>query len=165
MQFEWFRTIYGKDGMHRTPYMTRLVIGAFRLHIFHRGDNDPDPHDHPWGFWTFPLTSYVEEVFADNDAHFVRKTGFKRCVPAFWPHYRRANYTHRVLGRCGKDFDSRFEARPGQIISFVWSLPPRTDREWGFWVMPRDALTVTRELMNWKEYVYGKPRDKRIDVV
>lgn len=167
MQFEWFRTIYGKDGMHRTPYMTRLVLGPFRLHIFHRGDNDPDPHDHPWEFWTFPLTSYVEEVYADNGAGYVKQEGFRRCVPAFWLHYREANYTHRVLGRCGKDFDSRFEHRPGKIISIVWAGKPRgRNRDWGFWEMPRNpAHVLSRVFVPWKAYVYGQPRDKRLDVV
>ena len=42
--------------------MTRLWLGRLRMHIFHRGDKDPDCHDHPWDFVTFPLTSYVEEV-------------------------------------------------------------------------------------------------------
>ena len=59
----WGRSvIYGKEDEHATPYMTRYWIGRLRLHIFHRGDQDPDCHDHPWDFWTFPFTPYVEEV-------------------------------------------------------------------------------------------------------
>lgn len=60
--------IYGKEAEHATPYMTRYWFGRLRLHIFHRGDQDPDCHDHPWDFWTFPLTSYVEEVAAYSSA-------------------------------------------------------------------------------------------------
>lgn len=58
--------IYGEDGAHETPYMTRAWLGRLRLHIFHRGDQDPDCHDHPWGFWTFPLRSYMEEVLEER---------------------------------------------------------------------------------------------------
>ena len=39
-------TIYDDAG--GTPYMTRYWIGRLRLHIFYRGDADPDCHDHPW---------------------------------------------------------------------------------------------------------------------
>lgn len=108
-------TIYDRDQGDR-PYMTRVWIGRLRLHIFHRGDNDPDPHDHPFHFWTFPLTSYVEEVTIDEGAV---HDGFTECglrrpdvpdgehsydkalriVPAWrWSH-RPAEHTHRVLGR------------------------------------------------------------------
>ena len=64
----WGRSvIYGKEDEHATPYMTRYWIGRLRLHLFHRGDQDPDCHDHPWGFWTFPFRSYVEEVAIPNN--------------------------------------------------------------------------------------------------
>ena len=29
-------TIYGRDGDHDTPYMTRLWVSRLRLHVFHR---------------------------------------------------------------------------------------------------------------------------------
>ena len=58
--------IYGANGDHETVYMTRFWFGRLRFHIFHRGDADPDCHDHPWGFWTFPLRSYVEEVLEER---------------------------------------------------------------------------------------------------
>lgn len=61
-RFMGFNRIAGVEGEHETNYMTRVWFGRLRLHIFHRGDNDPDCHDHPWDFWTFPLTPYVEEV-------------------------------------------------------------------------------------------------------
>lgn len=98
--FNW-NTIYGKDGEHATPYQTRITIGRLRLHIFHRGDADPDCHNHPWDFWTFPLTSYVEEVAYCTsgslpDENYILR---RQVVPAFMLHYRRAGHTHRVLGR------------------------------------------------------------------
>jgi hypothetical protein len=123
-RFMGWNTIWGKDGDHDTPYMTRIWIGRLRLHIFHRGDQDPDCHDHPWDFWTFPFTSYVEEVatyssikaLADMQAMREdgltgdqineaiaggRKVGYaltKQIVPAWRLTFRPATHTHRVLG-------------------------------------------------------------------
>lgn len=110
----------------QTPYMTRIWIGRLRLHIFYRGDLDPDCHDHPWDFWTFPLTPYVEEVvensgwmeyeingsrhsyLADSDeARFsplaaeLGKPIFRKhlqIVPAWRLTFRPATHCHRVLG-------------------------------------------------------------------
>ena len=143
--FGW-QTIYGVDGEHRSPYMTRGWIGRLRLHIFHRGDNDPDPHDHPWSFWTFPLTAYVEEVTEwacsliveghCKDTYFTRI----RTVRAFRPHYRSANYTHRVIGPVKGS---------GRIITVVWR--GRSARRWGF-LKHRDGKWCW---VHWKEYIYG----------
>lgn len=58
-RFLGMNTITLADG---EPYLTRIWFWRLRLHIFHRGDADQDLHDHPWDFWTFPLTPYVEEV-------------------------------------------------------------------------------------------------------
>ena len=58
--------IYGAEDGKETVYMTRVWFGRLRFHIFFRGDQDPDCHDHPWGFWTFPLRSYVEEVLEER---------------------------------------------------------------------------------------------------
>ena len=114
-----------------SPYMTRLLIGRLRLHIFHRGDGDPDPHDHPWAFWTLPITPYVEEVTArtldewprDGDRWRVERWDagdelvFQRVVPAWRLHFRRAEHMHRVLGRwSGKDWG----VESGKIVTLVW---------------------------------------------
>ena len=98
--------VYGKEDDARTPYMTRYWIGRLRLHIFHRGDADPDCHDHPWDFWTFPLTSYVEEVaimrretiMEGEEARPPRYDQHTQIVPAFRLTYRPATHCHRVLG-------------------------------------------------------------------
>ncbi len=107
----WFgwNTIYGRDSDKGTPYMTRIWIGRLRLHVFHHADSDPDPHDHPWDFWTFPLTSYVEEVTTQqsirteedwNDFSNVCSVyrGHLQVVPAFRLNFRPATHCHRVLG-------------------------------------------------------------------
>lgn len=86
------RRLFGRSPEDRSPYMSQLIIGRLRFHLFHRGDEDPDPHDHPWSFTTFPLRSYVEEV---TDTETRRRSVVY--VSAFHFHHRPASYTHRVL--------------------------------------------------------------------
>lgn len=147
-------TIYGADREHDTPYMTRATVGRLRLHIFWRGDADPDPHDHPWGFWTFPLTSYVEEVFsppvttiwhtAAGEVFVTAPQKHNVSVKAFRLHYRPATYTHRVLGR------GRGVWKPGPVITLVWR--EETSRpNWGF-LKCRDGRWCWQD---WKTYVFG----------
>lgn len=111
-------TVTGEDG---TPYMTRAWLGRLRLHVFHRPDHDPDCHDHPWDFWTFPIWpphGYVEEVvdgdlaclarestivvrgpnFTLHGRDTLQKTRRRQIVRSFWPSYRPAEHCHRVLG-------------------------------------------------------------------
>lgn len=78
-------------------YMTRLWVGRVRLHIFYRGDDDRDPHDHPWPFWTLPTTSYVEEVYEpiEGTDQFAMRL---QVVPAWRWNYRPAEHMHRVIG-------------------------------------------------------------------
>lgn len=99
----------------RSPYLTRVIWGALRLHIFHRGDADPDCHDHPADFWTFPLVSY-REAYIDGRGELQ-----ERIVRAFRLHRRRAEFAHRVIGPT---------AGNGQIATIV--LWGKKRREWGF---------------------------------
>lgn len=160
-------SIVGDDG---SPYMTRYWIGRMRLHIFYRGDSDADPHDHPWDFWTFPLTSYVEEYVdeAVTDAMAEMANGYEgywgaprgyygatemqklklrlrderwRIVKAFKLHFRKATHTHRVIGRHGK---------PGKIVTIVWRGKAR-GRKWGF--LHRDEQG-RRCWVPWRTYLY-----------
>lgn len=161
--FLGLRTIFGADGEHETPYLTQAWIGRLRLHVFHRGDADPDCHDHPWDFWTFPLTAYVEEValpdrFSAAGA-FVRH---RQVVHAFRLHFRPAEHTHRVLGRyAGLDrrtlwphAGERCElgegepiAQDGRVVTIVWR--GRARRKWGF-LKNREGLWCW---VPWKDYV------------
>jgi len=123
-RFMGWNTIYGVDDT--SPYMTRIWFGRLRLHIFHRGDEGDDFHDHPWPFWTLPLISYVEEVArctpyveGEGDTRKVRahcKT-YGQVVRAFRLHFRTAAHTHRVLGRWR---GTATDIRPGRIITLVW---------------------------------------------
>lgn len=153
-----FNRIYGAaDGTKQTVYMTRLWIGRLRFHVFHRGDQDPDCHDHPWGFWTFPLRSYVEEVvdLTVGEEPVTRR----QVVRAFRLHYRPATHTHRVLGPLAGysiDFEregfSKLQAVPtvkaGLIPTIVWTERP--SRKWGF-LKNRNGEWCW---IAWKKYVY-----------
>lgn len=108
------KTVFDRAGS--TPYLTKVTLGRFELHLFHRGDADEDCHDHPCDFWTFPLVSYVEE-YLDNG---VRRT---REVKAFRLHRRRAEFAHRIIGPVGN--------RRTQIATLVFNGKNR--REWGFY--------------------------------
>lgn len=135
-------TIWGHGG----PYLSRAIWGPLRFHIFHRPDQDPDLHDHPADFWTFPLVSYVEE--------FINKHGEldARVVKAFRLHRRKAEHAHRVLGpwdgqRLKIGRWGRWEALPttrhGQVATILWWGKKR--REWGF-------RTETGEWIPWRKY-------------
>ncbi|MCC2608358.1 hypothetical protein [Neorhizobium petrolearium] len=150
--FGW-NTIYGVEGEHSTPYLTRIWFGRLRLHIFHRGDADPDCHDHPWDFWTFPLTSYVEEVA--TRALFGHYEISRQLVRAFRLHYRPATHIHRVIGRyAGAGFE-RDEGETGElltngrrIITLVWTGKNR--QPWAF-LKHRDGQWCWTP---WREYIF-----------
>lgn len=147
---EW---IYGQVGDERTLYLLRIPLspgtrlGGLYLHIFLRGDADPDCHDHPWSFWTFPLHTYAEE-FKDT-AEFRNY----RTVRRFHFQYRPANYAHRVLGRWNNTYLAMrlvggrdpCMTKPGRIVTLVWHGPKK--RDWGFWVDDR--------WIPWRAYVRG----------
>lgn len=163
-----WRTIYGREGEHETPYLTQVEVGRLRLHVFHRGDADPDPHDHMWDFWTLPLQAYVEEVMywvtvpvgPTNHQRTGRVVFETRVVPARRVSFRRAEHAHRVLGRsarslydAGTTIGGRPMTRPGRVVTIVWR--GRRRRDWGFWSKHavRDGVALVR-WVPWREYVY-----------
>ena len=125
-------------------YLIRIVLtprtrwGQLFFHIFLRGDIDPDPHDHPWDFWTFPLGRYTEEVV--NPMGQVYRNVVR---PLHW-HHRSATYIHRVLPR-----------RDGSTFpwcTIVWHGPYK--RHWGFWVQETWPGSEPRRLwVYWKHYL------------
>lgn len=149
------RTIYGRGN---TPYRTDFSIGSIRLHIFHRGDEDPDPHDHPFDFWTFPLTTYLEKEY-DPDGEIAPRLNV---VKAFRLHRRAAEYRHRVLNR----LDRKGNIHPGRIITIFGH--GKEYREWGFWVPDPRRRGLKLLFRPWKDYIekgrYGGEYS-RIDVV
>lgn len=154
-------TVVGQDD--REPYLTRLVLGRLRFHIFWRGDVDPDPHDHPWGFWTFPFVPYLEEVVMgpEDAARWQDLLGvadglfrFQNYVASWRWHYRPATYLHRVLGAAEETTSDdspvrtyRLTGRP--ILTIVWTERPQ--RDWGF-LKIQGAQTCW---VGWREYIWG----------
>lgn len=156
--------IYGIDKEHESCYLTRIMLtpktrwGGLLLHIFHRGDADPDPHDHPWDFWTLPLSTYLEQTLT-RDGLLID------VVPRLrWTH-RQAEHAHRVLGA-----PTRREGQEtyglGGFISLVWHGPKR--RRWYFWVMPDDPKWIDvvyvaryggRAPVWWRDYVFGESNE------
>lgn len=152
----WFgrNTIYAPDG---SAYMTRTWIGRLRMHVFHRGDLDPDCHDHPWDFWTFPLVSYVEEIDTSLVNDDGSPTRLRQIVPAWRLTYRPAEHCHRVLGRYvpnvteltmdGETVSPSYDS--GKIVTIIWRGKER--RKWGF-LKYRDGRWCW---IHWHEYVFG----------
>lgn len=138
-----YQVIYGREGHHRTPYLTRIRAYGIGLHIFHRGDEDPDPHDHPFDFWTFPLTPYVEEVY-DPKANTIQR----QVVPAWRWTFRPAEHCHRVIGRFSGDdeYTGFATAQTDERKIYTIVVFQKHRREWGFW--------QNRVWIHWKRYVY-----------
>lgn len=164
--FGW-HTIYEK-GADGNPYMTRIWVGRLRLHIFHRGDLDPDCHDHPWDFWTFPLTPYVEEVVRiptglwwspgeDPDmpeGWDIEYRRYRHVVPAWRWTFRPATHTHRVLGAWDGPGIGHRNAYPAvhpsrKIVTIVWRGKSR--RAWGF-LKNRDGKWCW---IAWRDYIFN----------
>ena len=95
------------------PYLERWILWCgvtFRLHKFHKGDDDRAFHDHPWWFVTLPLQSYVEKT----------PGGGEQLVRHGRPHFRAARHQHIVQIEVDKP---------------VWTLliTGSKSKEWGFW--------------------------------
>lgn len=149
-------TVY-VDGVR---YMTRTWLGRLRKHTFWTGDPDPDCHDHPEGFYTFPLAPYVEEVIAPKLAVMVRDNAeifnesticpsnsavrYRQIVPAFRITYRPGAHAHRVLGRASAGAAAQYRQRvpdgvpddllydPRPVTTLVWRERLKVPRDWGF---------------------------------
>lgn len=122
-------------------YMERwfVYLGRFtlRVHKFFRGDDDRAPHDHPFAFVTFPLVSYIEDVYLDGGDEYGPKWIVERRVVKAWrPHFRPATYRHIVIGRAD-----------GKTTPFVTLVLTRyAQRRWGFWPSPG-------KFVPWREYL------------
>jgi len=152
--FPAVEVFYGAGG---EPYMTRVSFTDWLvLHVFHRGDQDPDPHDHRRAFITFPLRSYVEEVYFHR-GHMAGRSDF-RVVRAGRPHFRGKTFTHRVIGLWDGSRDHltckpATGATDGEIVTLVWWLG-RKRGTWGFWCWPRTGLWARRGFVDWRDYIH-----------
>jgi hypothetical protein len=116
------------------PYLERwiLYVGGlnFRLHKFYRGDDERAPHDHPWWFVTFPLSSYTEmvprAVYHEGYGGFWMWEMDQNVVRRFRFHYRPGEYKHYVVGR--------LDGKQKPFWTFV--IAGDRSRKWGFWTSP-----------------------------
>lgn len=128
--FKFWSVVYGSTlADAETPYLLRIMLtpktrwGQLRMNVFFRGDKDPDPHDHPWPFWTFPLRSY-REWYVDGTGGHMRQ----RVVKAFRLHHRPAGFKHIVQGPA--DLNQLLGGRA--FATFMWTGP--WEQDWGFYV-------------------------------
>jgi hypothetical protein len=93
----WLLALLGREvfeiGRLGDTYLTRWTLlgrrlvggGKLFLHLFHRGDAEPYPHDHPWGFWSLILAGGYWEVTADGKRKWYGPGRLLR-RPADWQH-------------------------------------------------------------------------------
>jgi hypothetical protein len=94
------------------------------LHVFPRPDPDPDCHDHPWHYHTFPLVSYVEDVWEHGLIT-------KRVVLAGRWSYKEATHCHRVAGPHWQPF----KAPHGLHVRNMWNvIMPTKMVPWYTWL-------------------------------
>jgi hypothetical protein len=133
------RYIYGADGSlyMRRVKLTPLIPGWGQLvwHTIYRPDEDEDPHDHPWDFWTMPLTGYTEEVL-EGGMQLYKHDNYVE--PWRW-HWRDRWYAHRIV-----------EADHWPIQSLVIRGPDLG--RWGFYVWEGDGYLK----IHWREYLRGR---------
>lgn len=134
-------TIRGADG---SPYLTRYrlidlgkEIGRLYIHRFHRGDEDPELHDHPWhGISLILAGGYIEErVVYDFDGDGGRSIRVRRFGPGSLNVILPTTF-HRV-DLIGKSAWTLFATGP--IV-----------KSWGF--ASRDGQVFT----HWKTFVAAK---------
>ena len=136
--------IYGRQN---TPYMKRLKLNLWggkvlRIHTIYRADEDKDPHTHPFGFWTFPLRGYTEEVYTQN--HPSRPmwwTMHLNHVKPFRWHWRPVDYVHRITNLKGK------------TLTIV--IADSREQDWGFFQKDWDVSPrlTRRTFVPWRKYL------------
>ena len=133
MRWPTKRTIYRSTG---EKYLTRYkllyipILGwKVWLHHIHIADESPDLHDHPWWFWSMPLTGGYFEFYGDP-----YKKQWRECRP--WRLYWHDRfYRHTIFSLVGRS---------------AWTLVLRGPvvRRWGFWPCCDDDY----EFMPWETY-------------
>ena len=123
------KTFYGTNGAYLTVY--RLAkFKLFRtvsicLHHFHRPDEDPYCHDHPFHFFTMIIRGWYWEETIDGKLRIRNKWS---CA------FHKADFLHRIYS---------ISKRP--CWSLCIKISPKKERKWGFmvngnWVYWRDFI-------------------------
>lgn len=115
------------------------------LHDIYEPDQDRDPHDHPWTFWSFVLRGgYIEQVFEDTGMtepvlEYGLDSGLKRKV-----------YPSKLFGRSRFSLHRMNTDKAHQITNIqpntrtLIFCGPRV-RKWGFW--------TPDGWVHWKDYI------------
>lgn len=120
------RTVIQVNGKKYLGRWILYIAGrTLRLHKFYRGDDARAPHDHPWPFWTSPLTDSYEEI-VDRGGVLMHER-----VKGWRWNARPSAYRHIVLD----------PVKPFYTIV----VTGRKDRGWGFW--PSD-----KQFVPWREW-------------
>jgi hypothetical protein len=86
--------IIGINYLHRWHVIPRNPFFNIFLHRFVGSDDDRALHDHPFASVSFLLQGELFEIYKDSkypDAHGARR------IKRFWPVFRRAKHTHRLV--------------------------------------------------------------------
>ena len=109
------KTFYGLLGRYLTVYtLLKVKLGSSEvslcIHNFHRGDEDPHPHDHPFAFYSVVLIGGYREF--DEENNFIIRKPFSIA-------HRPATHRHRVE----------------PLTKHCWTIciKVKADRVWGFW--------------------------------
>lgn len=140
------KTFYGVSGRYLTVYTLIDVRWKKRvticLHQFHRGDEDPDCHDHPFHFFSFVLSGGYREFTPDGKA-------LRRGIWSLA--YRPATFRHRV------------ELLKAKCWTFIIKID--AGREWGFWqgekFIPWKEYLKAKGLEPIEEFVSGTDAPRR----
>jgi len=167
--------IVGRDDGKETLYLRRFFLTPrwkwqLLLHVFYRGDEDPDPHDHPWDFWTFPLGrhGYVEEEMSSYGYSLLFHVPGRR-----WT-FRPSSHIHRVVGPVDPTSEMPSVGRDLFPMATL-ILRTRAHGTWGFWVRDDNKAMEQacgrywdgnprrgrRVWVPWRTYIYGRPQDRR----
>lgn len=146
-----------------------LPVRIFLHHIV-RDDDDRDPHDHPWKFWTFILWGAYRENILDRWVQALTApdggyAGFNRLYPngsrdtyrldepsCVWPW---APVMRTRIARPGRLLKNEAtHTHRVEVIRPVWTVficwP--AEREWGFWTQKKDAER-TPVWVDWRTYL------------
>jgi len=123
------------------PFIDRLKLvqtpwfGLY-VHVIHQPDADPDPHDHPWVFWSVVLSGIYREVLFTDPAD---RTPVRWREHRPWrPHLMRRGHAHLVK-EC---------SRPCWTLCLVG----RNHGDWRFW--------TAQGQVEWQRYLADQFRER-----
>jgi hypothetical protein len=122
MWWKWMNvytdTSYTKIAIHRLRILKTPYFSIFWHHILNP-DSQPDPHDHPWNFWSLVIHGgYREELWLAEPPLRRRNPVWRTWLPGTL-HYMPITAAHRIR-----------QVSPGTVTLV---LTGRRQRDWGFW--------------------------------